>query len=156
AEMNLGYTEIKAPAAGVIIDRRVNAGQTVTPSFNAPSLFLIAKDLKRLQVWASVNEADIGQVHEGQLVTFRVPACPGQVFEGVADKIRLNAATAQNAVTYTVVVTVDNAAGKLLPHMTADVRFEVARRKNVLQVPAAALRWKPQPEAVAPASRVAL
>src|SRR5204862_913586 len=102
---NLSYTTIKSPVKGVIIDRRVNIGQTVVSSLNAPSLFLIAKDLKRLQVWASVNEADIGNVHSGQAVSFTVDAFPNRVFKGTVapDQPRLNASMTQNVVTYTVV-----------------------------------------------------
>ena len=144
AEINLAYTTIKSPVLGVIIDRRVNIGQTVVASLNAPSLFLIAKDLKRLQIWVSVNEADIGQIHQGQSVKFSVDAYRGEVFEGFVKQIRLNATMTQNVVTYTVVVETSNANGKLLPYMTASVRFEIEERRNVLQVPNAALRWKPR------------
>jgi HlyD family secretion protein len=145
ARQNLSYCTIVSPVKGVIIDRRVNIGQTVVASLNAPSLFLIAKDLKRLQVWASVNEADIGQIHPGQPVTFTVDAYPGQVFQGVVGKVRLNATMTQNVVTYTVEVTTDNSDGKLLPYLTANVRFIVGDRQNVLIVPNAALRWTPEP-----------
>ena len=99
----------------MIIDRRVNIGQTVVSSLNAPSLFLIAKDLKRMQVWVSVNEADIGKIHPGQPVTFTVDAFPGAGFQGEVGKVRLNATMTQNVVTYTVEVNTDNADGKLLP-----------------------------------------
>ncbi len=153
AEINLGYTTIRSPVKGVIVDRRVNIGQTVVSSLNAPSLFLIAKDLKRLQVWASVNEADIGNIHQGQPVRFTVDAYPGQVFEGRVDQVRLNASMTQNVVTYTVVVVTDNSSGKLLPYLTANLQFEVQRRQNVLQVPNAALRWRPAAEQVAPEYR---
>jgi HlyD family secretion protein len=114
AEINLGYTTIRSPVKGVIVDRRVNVGQTVVSSLNAPSLFLIAKDLKRLQVWASVNEADIGQIYIGQPVTFTVDARAGEVFKGEVIQIRLNASMTQNVVTYTVVVNADNSDGRLL------------------------------------------
>jgi HlyD family secretion protein len=150
AEVNLAYCTIKSPVKGVIVDRRVNIGQTVVSSLNAPSLFLIAKDLKRLQVWASVNEADIGNVHSGQAVTFTVDAHPGRVFKGVVapDQPRLNASMTQNVVTYTVVVDTDNFDGKLLPYLTANLQFEVSKRKGALLVPNAALRWKPTPQQV--------
>src|SRR5439155_9135451 len=105
---NLDYTEIKSPVNGVIIDRRVNIGQTVVASLNAPSLFLIAKDLKKMQVWVSVNEADIGQIHVGQPAYFKVDAFPRDVFQGIVAQIRLNATMTQNVVTYTVVVNTDN------------------------------------------------
>src|SRR5262245_38059220 len=151
AEINLGYCTIRSPVNGVIVDRRVNIGQTVVSSLNAPSLFLIAKDLKRLQVWASVNEADIGNIYSGQPVTFSVDAYPGRVFKGVVapDQPRLNASMTQNVVTYTVVVNTDNNDGKLLPYLTANLQFEVSRRHDVLLVPNAALRWKPNPRLVA-------
>ena len=102
AQRNLGYCTIKSPVKGVIIDRRVNIGQTVVASLNAPSLFLIAKDLTRMQVWVAVNEADIGKIHPGQPVTFTVDAFPGETFQGEVGKVRLNASMTQNVVTYTV------------------------------------------------------
>jgi len=150
---NLGYCTIKSPVDGVIIDRRVNIGQTVVASLNAPSLFLIAKDLTRLQVWVAVNEADIGKIHPNQPVTFTVDAFPGETFRGEVGKIRLNASMTQNVVTYTVEIVTDNANGRLLPYLTANVRFELARASGVLRVPNAALRWKPKAEVVAPAFR---
>lgn len=144
AEINLGYTTIKSPVKGVIVDRRVNIGQTVVASFNAPSLFLIAKDLSKLQVWASVNEADIGRIYLGQKVRFTVDAFPRDKFEGVVTQRRLNAMSTQNVVTYTVVVSTDNPGGKLLPYLTANVQFLLDSRENVLTVPNAALRWRPK------------
>jgi HlyD family secretion protein len=144
AQVNLGYTQIRSPVEGVIVDRRVNVGQTVVAGLNAPSLFLIAKDLKRLQVWASVNEADIGNIHPGQAVHFSVDAYPNRVFNGVVGQIRLNASMTQNVVTYTVVVNTDNSDGKLLPYLTANVQFQVAEHTDVVLVPNAALRWRPQ------------
>jgi HlyD family secretion protein len=150
AETNLSYCTIKSPVRGVIIDRRVNVGQTVVSSLNAPSLFLIAKDLKKLQIWASVNEADIGQVRIGQPVRFTVDARPGEDFKGTVAQIRLNANMTQNVVTYTVVISTDNSDGRLLPYQTANAVFEVDRRMDVLMVPNAALRWQPRREQVAP------
>jgi HlyD family secretion protein len=150
AEVNLGYCTIKSPVKGVIVDRRVNVGQTVVSSLNAPSLFLIAKDLRRMQIWASVNEADIGQIHVGQPVRFTVDAYPNEQFKGEVSQVRLNAAMTQNVVTYTVVVTTDNPSGKLLPYLTANLEFEVSRRANALLVANAALRWQPQAQQVAP------
>jgi HlyD family secretion protein len=144
AEINLGYCTIRSPVKGVIIDRRVNVGQTVVASLNAPSLFLIAKDLRRLQVWASVNEADIGQIHEGQSVKFTVDARPNEVFRGTVSQIRLNATMTQNVVTYTVVVTTDNSELRLLPYLTATLQFERESRRDVLTVPNVALRWQPR------------
>jgi HlyD family secretion protein len=155
AKRNLDYCIIKSPVKGVIIDRRVNIGQTVVSSLNAPSLFLIAKDLKRMQVWTSVNEADIGNIHPGQPVTFTVDAYPGQIFKGSVGKIRLNATMTQNVVTYTVEVVTDNSSGKLLPYLTANVQFEVGSSSNVLLAPNAALRWSPNPELITPKLRSA-
>jgi HlyD family secretion protein len=105
---------------------------------------LLAKDLKRLQVWVSVNEADIGRIKPGQSVTFTVDAYPGEVFSGEVGKVRLNATMTQNVVTYTVEIITDNSSGKLIPYLTANVTFIVGERKNVLLVPNAALRWTPQ------------
>jgi HlyD family secretion protein len=150
AQRNLGYCTIKSPVKGVIIDRRVNIGQTVVASLNAPSLFLIAKDLKRMEVWVSVNEADIGNIHEGQAVSFTVDAYPGEVFHGVVGKVRLNATMTQNVVTYTVEVITDNSSGKLLPYLTANALFELHHKENVLLVPNVALRWSPQSDQMAP------
>jgi HlyD family secretion protein len=150
AQQNLDYTVIRSPVKGVIVDRRVNVGQTVVSSLNAPSLFLIAKDLKRLQVWASVNEADVGRVRKGQPVRFTVDAFPEEVFQGQVSQVRLNATMTQNVVTYTVAVDTDNSSGKLLPYLTANLQFEVGQRRNALLVPNAALRWQPRPEQIAP------
>jgi HlyD family secretion protein len=130
----------------VIIDRRVNIGQTVVASLNAPSLFLIATDLRKLEVWVSVNEADIGKIRDGQPVTFTVDAFPGEQFKGTVSKVRLNAQMTQNVVTYTVEVTTDNDTLRLVPYLTASVRFEVDRRDDALLVPTAALRFQPKPE----------
>jgi HlyD family secretion protein len=153
AQRNLAYCTIVSPVDGVIIDRRVNIGQTVVSSLSAPSLFLIAKDLKRMQVWVSVNEADIGSIHPGLPVTFTVDAHPGQTFGGVVGKTRLNASMTQNVVAYTVEVITDNSSGTLLPYLTANVQFEVARRTNVLFVTNNALRWSPTPQEIAPEFR---
>lgn len=153
AKRNLGYTTINSPVKGVIIDRRVNIGQTVVASLNAPSLFLIAKDLTRIQVWVAVNEADIGRLHPGQAVTFTVDAFPGESFRGQVGKIRLNASMTQNVVTYTVEVVADNPNGRLLPYLTANVRFELDRHDDVLMVPNAALRWTPTAAQVSPEFR---
>ena len=147
-QRNLGYCTIRSPVNGVIIDRRVNIGQTVVASLNAPSLFLIAKDLKRMQVWVSVNEADIGNIQPGQPVSFTVDAFPDNVFHGEVGKVRLNATMTQNVVTYTVEIITDNSSGKLLPYLTANVNFELSRHPNVLLVPNAALRWNPNPDQI--------
>ncbi len=153
ARTNLDYTVIKSPVEGVIIDRRVNIGQTVVASLNAPSLFLIAKDLRKMQVWASVNEADIGRIREEMPVRFTVDAFPGETFLGRVAQIRLNATMTQNVVTYTVVVATDNSNGRLKPYLTANLQFEIEHRKDVLLVPNAALRWKPRTEQVLPEAR---
>ncbi len=151
AKTNLGYTTITSPVRGTILDRRVNIGQTVVASLNAPSLFLIAKDLRRMQVWASVNEADIGRIRVNMPARFTVDAYPGETFRGKVSQIRMNATMTQNVVTYTVVVTTDNSNGKLMPYLTANVQFEVDQRSNVLLAPNAALRWKPQASQIDPA-----
>jgi HlyD family secretion protein len=153
AQTNLDYTIIRSPVEGVIIDRRVNVGQTVVSSLNAPSLFLIAKDLRRMQVWASVNEADIGRLTPGMPVRFTVDTFPGETFRGTVQQIRMNAQMTQNVVTFTVVVTTDNANRKLRPYLTANLQFEIDNRPNVLLAPNGALRWKPRAELIAPDTR---
>lgn len=160
AETNLGYTVIRSPVKGVIIDRRVNVGQTVVASLNAPSLFLIAKDLARLQVWASVNEADIGNIKVGQTVTFAVDTYPNDLFKGEVAQIRYNATMTQNVVTYTVVVNTDNHGpdgkpGKLIPYLTANLQFRFAEHPDALLVPNAALRYRPPAPRVHPDHRAA-
>lgn len=153
AETNLSYCVIKSPVKGVIVDRRVNIGQTVVSSLSAPSLFLLATDLNRIKVWVSVNEADIGTISKGQPVTFTVDAYPGRIFRGEVGKVRLNATMTQNVVTYTVEVDTDNRDGKLLPYLTANAQFKVGRLEGALLVPNAALRWSPQPNQIAPETR---
>jgi RND family efflux transporter MFP subunit len=153
AELNLSWTRIRSPIKGVVIDRRVNLGQMIVPGGGASSLFLIANDLKKVQVWVSVNEADIGKIREKQAVRFTVDAYSGETFQGKVAQIRLNATMTQNVVTYTVVVTTDNSNERLLPYLTANVQFEVARRDDVLRVPNAALRWRPLPQWIAPEVR---
>lgn len=157
ARRNLGYCTISSPVDGVIIDRRVNIGQTVVASLNAPSLFLLAKDLTRIQVWVAVNEADIGRIHSGMPVHFTVDAFPNETFRGEVGKVRLNAAMNQNVVTYTVEIVTDNSNGRLLPYLTANVEFELERVADTLQVPNAALRWRPtDPKQVVPRFRDAV
>ncbi len=153
AQQNLAYCTIESPVKGVIIDRRVNIGQTVVASLSAPSLFLLAKDLTRMQIWVAVNEADIGEITPGQPVTFTVDAFPNEAFEGQVRKIRLNASMTQNVVTYTVEITIDNSDGRLLPYLTANVQFELERSDDVLLVPNTALNWRPAREQVASAFR---
>jgi HlyD family secretion protein len=142
-QRNLEFCTIRSPVQGVIIDRRVNIGQTVVSSLNAPSLFLIAKDLTRMQIWVAVNEADIGRIVTGAPVTFTCDAFPDQIFPGRVGKVRLNAMMTQNVVMYTVEVEADNSKNVLLPYLTAKVRFEVKKETDVLIVPNAALRWNP-------------
>lgn len=153
AQVNLDYTTIRSPVSGVVLDRRVNLGQTVSAGLSGSSLFLIARDLSRLEIWASVNEADIGEIHPGQAVRFSVSAFPERTFEGKVEQIRLNASMVHNVVTYTVVVAVDNTEEELLPYLTARVKFQVDRRADVLLVPNAALRFRPAAKHVAPGSR---
>ncbi|HTQ37808.1 MAG TPA: efflux RND transporter periplasmic adaptor subunit [Pirellulales bacterium] len=157
ADTNLGYTKITSPVKGTIVARRVDVGQTVVATFSAQSLFLIAKDLSKLQIWSSVNEADIGRLHLGMPVSFQVEAFPEENFHGTVSQIRLNAQSNQNVVTYTVVIDTDNSNLKLLPYLTTDpVKFEVEKHSDVLLVPNAALRWQPRPEQIAPDAREAL
>lgn len=144
AERNLSYCTITSPVNGVVIDRRVNQGQTVVSSMSASSLFLIAKDLRKVQIWVAVNEADIGQIQVGMPVGFTVDTFPELSFRGVVRRIRLNATITSNVVTYTVEVETDNADGTLLPYLTANVQFETAKASNALVVPARALRWRPE------------
>src|SRR5271157_3455044 len=155
AQTNLDYTTISAPVSGVVVDRRVNVGQTVVASLSAPSLFLIAKDLSKMEVWATVNEVDVGKIRAGQDVKFTVDAFPGRVYRGSVVPqgklpFRLNATMNQNVVTYTVVVSVDNKDGLLRPYLTANLTFVVADKKDALLVPNAALRWQPAADQIAP------
>jgi HlyD family secretion protein len=143
AQRNLDFCIIQSPVKGVIIDRRVNIGQTVVASLNAPSLFLIARDLTKMQIWASVNEADVGRIKVGAPVTFTCSAFPGRRFEGTVGQVRLNATMTQNIVIYTVVVNTENPDKLLLPYLTANVNFVVRKESNALLVPNAALHWSP-------------
>lgn len=143
AQRNLDFCVIKSPVKGVIIDRRVNIGQTVVSSLNTPSLFLIAEDLTKMQIWVSVNEADVGRIKPGGPVTFTCDAFPGREFEGAVGKVRLNATMTQNVVMYTVEVNIENSDNVLLPYLTANVHFVAAEETNALVVPNAALRWEP-------------
>jgi HlyD family secretion protein len=154
AERNLGFCTINSPVSGVIIDRRVNIGQTVVSSLNAPSLFLIARDLTKMQIWVALNEADVGRIRVGGPATFTVDAFPGREFRGTVGKVRLNATMTQNVVLYTVEVDIENPDKLLLPYLTANVHFILSRETNVLLVPNAALRWTPTSVAqIAPEAR---
>jgi HlyD family secretion protein len=143
AEVNLQYATILAPISGVVISRNVDVGQTVAASLSAPTLFTIANDLSKMQVTASVDEADIGQVKTGQRVTFRVDSYAERQFEGAVSQIRLSPVVSQNVVTYNVIIDVENPDQKLMPGMTATCSIEVASAKNVLRVPLAAFRFTP-------------
>jgi HlyD family secretion protein len=144
AETDLKYTKIVAPIDGVVVAREYDVGQTVAASFQAPTLFTIAQDLTKMQVAADVSESDIGTVKVGQPVRFNVDAYPDRDFRGRVSQIRLNATVNQNVVTYPVIVEVANPDLMLRPTMTANVSIEVARVRDVLRIPNAALRWKPE------------
>ncbi|HSE63061.1 MAG TPA: efflux RND transporter periplasmic adaptor subunit [Thermoanaerobaculia bacterium] len=144
AETDLKYTKIVAPIDGVVVARQYDVGQTVAASFQAPTLFTLAQDLTKMQVAADVSESDIGTVKVGQPVRFNVDAYPDRDFRGRVAQIRLNATVNQNVVTYPVIVEVANPDLTLRPTMTANVSIEVARVRDVLRVPNAALRWKPE------------
>ncbi|MDY6404371.1 MAG: efflux RND transporter periplasmic adaptor subunit [Synergistales bacterium] len=143
ARTNLNYTKITSPVNGVIIDRQVDAGQTVAASYQTPTLFKIAEDLTKMQIETKVDEADIGAIAEGQKVTFRVDAFPDENFSGKVVQVRIAPTTSNNVVTYTVIIHVDNPELKLMPGMTANVSIETARAENVLRIPVAALRFTP-------------
>jgi HlyD family secretion protein len=153
AEKNLAYCTITSPVKGEIVDRRVNIGQTVVASLTAPSLFLIAKDLKRMQIWATVNEADISRIRTGQTAYFKVDTYPQEVFHGIVSQIRFNATMTNNVVTYTVVVDTKNDDMKLIPYLTTNLQFRVDQRAAALLLPNSALRYRPAPERVAPEYR---
>lgn len=141
---NLAFATIRSPVSGVVVDRQVDVGQTVAASFQTPTLFRIAQDLSKMQIDSSFAEADIGSIKVGQLVRFNVDAFPNRNFQGKVRQIRLNPTTQQNVVTYDVVVAVDNPEQILMPGMTAYVNIVVAQHNNVLLIPNAALRFKPQ------------
>ncbi|HSP34854.1 MAG TPA: efflux RND transporter periplasmic adaptor subunit, partial [Thermoanaerobaculia bacterium] len=140
---NLAYTNIYAPIDGVIVQRDVQQGQTVAASLSAPQLFMIANDLSQMQILAQVGESDIAQIKEGQPVQFTVQALPNDTFKGSVKQVRLQSTTQDNVVNYTVVISVDNSAGKLLPGMTARANFLTQSATNVLEVSNSALRFKP-------------
>lgn len=142
ARRNLEYTEIRAPNDGVVVQRDIDVGQTVAASLSAPTLFIIAHDLSEMEILASVDESDIGQIHEGQEARFTVRAYPDREFVGTVRQVRLQSTTSENVVNYSVVVAVDNEGGQLLPGMTATVDFVVERAEDVLTVPNTALRFQ--------------
>ncbi len=149
ARVDLGRTEIRAPVDGVVIKRSVDVGQTVAASLQAPELFIIAKDLRDMQVETSIDEADVGRIRLGQRASFTVDSFPGRNFSGEAKQVRKAAQNVQNVVTYTVLVTANNDAGQLMPGMTANVRIVTDTRESVLKAPNAALRFRPPGESAA-------
>jgi HlyD family secretion protein len=155
SEVNLRYTTIVSPIDGIVISRNVDVGQTVAASLSAPTLFVIAENLKKVQIQASVAEADVGRVGVGDPVTFTVDAHRERHFQGEVSQIRLAPVTVQNVVTYTVMIDADNPGEKLWPGMTASVTIEIDRRTDVLKVPTSALRFIPPdaPPEPAPAGR---
>ena len=150
AKRNLEYTNIYAPIDGVVVERNVDLGQTVAASLSTPQLFLIANDLTRMQILAKVGEGDIAGIKEGQKVKFSVQALPRDTFEGTVEQVRLQSATTENVVNYTVVVNVANEERKLLPGMTARVKFVTRSAGDVLKVANSALRFKPAEAAATP------
>jgi HlyD family secretion protein len=158
SEVNLGYTEIRSPEPGIVIERKVDPGQTVAASFQTPELFTIAPDMdKHMFVYASVDEADIGLIRTaqelGRAVKFTVDAYPGDLFQGRVHQIRKNSTTTQNVVTYPVVIEAANPDLKLMPGMTANISFQIDAKEDVPRVPAAALRFIPLPAQVRPEDR---
>lgn len=158
SEANLGYTDIRSPVDGVVIERKCDPGQTVAASFQTPELFIVAPEMdKHMYVYASVDEADIGQIRQaqekGKQVNFTVDAYPGDLFEGRVHQIRKNSTTTQNVVTYPVIIEAPNPGMKLLPGMTANISFRIDDRENVLRVPGAALRFVPLAYQVRPEDR---
>jgi HlyD family secretion protein len=149
AQVNLEHTVIRAPIDGIVISRNVDVGQTVAASMQAPTLYVLAADLRHMQVNANIDEADIGRIRPGQRVRFRVDAYPLDEFVGTVSEVRLQPTVVQNVVTYTTVIDAPNDGLKLKPGMTATVAIEVARRENVLRIPNAALRFRPTREVFA-------
>jgi len=149
SQTNLDYTTIKSPVDGVVVARNVDEGQTVVASFASQTLFVIAADLKQMQVESSIPEADIGKIRAGQPVAFSVDAYGEEKFQGTVSQVRIAATIQQNVVTYPVIISAPNPDEKLLPSLTASVSIEVARHEKVLRVPNAALRFKYEPGAAA-------
>lgn len=143
AALDLVHTQIRAPVDGVVVSRNMDVGQTVAASFQAPTIFLIAQDLTKMQVDTNVDEADVGPVRVGQRASFTVDAYPGLIFRGAVTQIRQAPINVQNVVTYDVVVGVSNEELKLFPGMTASVRILTGRAQNALRIPVAALRFRP-------------
>jgi HlyD family secretion protein len=145
-EVNLAHTVIEAPIDGLVISRNVDVGQTVAASMQAPTLFVLAADLTKMQVIANLDESDVGRIRPGQRVSFHVDAYPAEDFSGTVVQVRLQPIVQQNVVTYATVIDVPNVGLKLKPGMTANVNVEIARKQNVLRVPNAALRFRPTNE----------
>ena len=148
-EVDLNNSDIRSPVDGVVVQRNVELGQPVAASLQAPTLFLVAQDLKRIQILANVDEADVGRVRDGQTVSFNVNAYPGKTFNGVVKQVRLGSQTVQNVVIYTTVIEVDNPNLELRPGMTANLKIITEQRDNVIRLPNAALRWRPPQQAEA-------
>ena len=150
AQTNLDHTIIRSPIDGTVVARNVDVGQTVAASLQAPTLFTIAQDLTKMQVYAKTDESDVGDIRVGQPVTFKVDAFPKDTFHGRVSQVRMNATMVQNVVTYDTIVDFDNPERKLFPGMTAYVTIPVANATGVLNVPNGALRYKPdmKPEAI--------
>jgi HlyD family secretion protein len=155
ARVDLGRTEIRAPVDGVVIKRSVDVGQTVAASLQAPELFVIARDLRDMQVETSIDEADVGRIRLGQRATFTVDAFPGRTFSGEVKQVRKAAQNVQNVVTYTVLVSATNEGGQLMPGMTANVRIITDTRESVLKVANAALRFRPSGESGTASPKIA-
>ena len=153
ARINLNYATIFSPIDGIVISRNVDVGQTVAASLQAPTLFTIAQDLRKMQVDTSVAEADVGKLTEGESAIFTVDAYPGEKFKAVVNQIRYAPQTVQNVVTYNAVLSVDNPDLRLRPGMTANITFVYATREAVLKIPNAALRFRPPPEWTADSAR---
>lgn len=146
AQTNLNYTVIRSPIDGTVVARNVDVGQTVAASLQAPTIFTIAQDLKKMQVYAKTDESDVGSIKVGKEVTFKVDAFPKETFRGVVSQVRMNATTVQNVVTYDTIIDFANPELKLFPGMTAYVTIPVATVQNVLKLPNTALRYKPPME----------
>jgi HlyD family secretion protein len=143
SQVNLDHCTIQAPIDGIIVQRSVDVGQTVAASMQAPTLFIIAADLTKMQVNANIDEADIGRIRPNQVVTFRVDAYPGEEFQGAVSQVRLQPVVVQNVTTYGTIINVPNSDLKLKPGMTANLRVQIARRADVLRLANAALRFRP-------------
>jgi HlyD family secretion protein len=146
SKVNLDHSIITAPIDGLVISRNVDVGQTVAASMNAPTLFVLAADLTKMQVLANLDESDVGRIRPGQQVSFGVDAYPAERFAGKVAQVRLQPIVQQNVVTYATVIDVSNPELKLKPGMTANVTIEIARRSNVVRIPNAAIRFRPTPE----------